>query len=43
MSDTTFLIIIALILLGPASWPMYRKFSENRPRERKKPEKYHLT
>jgi hypothetical protein len=32
MSDTTFLIIIALILLGSASWPMYRKFREN-PRE----------
>jgi hypothetical protein len=43
MSDTTFLIFIALILLGSASWPMYRKFRENRAREQKKPEEYHLT
>ena len=42
MSDTTFLIITPLILLGSAFWPMCRKFRENRAREQKKPEKYHL-
>jgi hypothetical protein len=42
MSDTTFLII-TLILLGSASWPTYRRFRENRAREQKKPEKYHVT
>jgi len=38
-----FLIIIALILLGSASWPTYRRFRENRANEQKKPEKYQIT
>ena len=43
MSDTRFLIIIALILLGSASCPTYRRLRENRASEQKKPEKYHIT
>ena len=44
MNDTTFLIIIALAVLGSMfTWPMYKRFHENRAREQRKPEKYHFT
>jgi predicted RND superfamily exporter protein len=44
MDDTTFLLIIVLIFIGSAaSLPLHRKFRENRAKEQKKPEKYHLT
>jgi hypothetical protein len=39
---TTFLIIIGLIVLGSASWPMFKRFRENRAREQRKPEKISL-